>query len=184
MTRVGVPVEGAAGVGVAMSKFAVPRRRPDVVRRPRLNSLLDAAIGSKGSLIAAPAGYGKTTLVVDWLQTFDFASVWLSLDEWDANLPAFARSLASAVGARFDTEVPLGDERFWQPRTVGTVFVKEDLRRGWAGWPHYTAIIVENRSKQRYAVDGWKLASGEEPEIVEAEKWYVDDTDIALKAPL
>ena len=68
--------------------------------------------------------------------------------------------------------------------TVGTVFVKEDLRRGWAGWPHYTAIIVENKSKQRYAVDGWKLASGEEPEIIEAEKWYVDDADIALKAPL
>jgi hypothetical protein len=64
---------------------------------------------------------------------------------------------------------------------VGAVFVKEDLRRGWSGWPHYAAIVVENQSKQRYAVDGWKLASGKEPEIVEAEKWYIDDADIALK---
>src|SRR5438132_14029670 len=105
MTRAGVPVEGAAGAGLAMSKLAVPRRRPDVVRRPLLNSLLEAAVVSKGSLIAAPAGYGKTTLVVDWLQTSDFATVWLSLDEWDANLPAFAHSLASAVSARFDIDV-------------------------------------------------------------------------------
>ncbi|HEY7802423.1 MAG TPA: hypothetical protein VIE40_07095, partial [Dehalococcoidia bacterium] len=54
---------------VATSKCTVPRRRADVVRRPRLNALLDAAVGTKGSLIAAPAGYGKTTLVVDWLQS-------------------------------------------------------------------------------------------------------------------
>jgi hypothetical protein len=47
-----------------------------------------------------------------------------------------------------------------------------------------TAIIVETQSKQRYAVDGWKLASGVAPEIVEAEKWYVDDSAIALKASL
>src|SRR5207248_341639 len=139
MTRAGVPVEGAASGGVAMSKFAVPRRRPDVVRRPRLNSLLDAAIGSKGSLIAAPAGYGKTTLVVDWLQTSDFATVWLSLDEWDANLPAFARSLASAVGARFDIDVPLGDERFWQPRTVGTVFVNTLGRQD-----EYSVLVLDD----------------------------------------
>ena len=68
--------------------------------------------------------------------------------------------------------------------TVGAIFVKEDLRRGWDGWPHYAAIVVENQTKQRYAVDGWKLASGIEPEIVEAEKWYIDDADIALKTML
>ena len=37
--------------GVATSKFAVPRRRPDIVRRPRLNALLDLAVGAKGTLI-------------------------------------------------------------------------------------------------------------------------------------
>lgn len=67
--------------------------------------------------------------------------------------------------------------------TVGTVFVKEDWRLGWSGWPHYAAIIIDKQSQQRFAVDGWKLASGEEPEIVETEKWYIDDADIALKVP-
>jgi ATP/maltotriose-dependent transcriptional regulator MalT/DNA-binding SARP family transcriptional activator len=109
--------------GVATSKFAVPRRRPDVVRRHRLNALLDMAVGGKGTLIAAPAGYGKTTLAVDWIETTDFAPVWVSLDPWDAELPAFARAMAASIRLRFDCDVPLGDERFWQPRTVSTVIL-------------------------------------------------------------
>ncbi len=113
---------GSAG-GVATSKFAVPRRRDDIVRRPRLNAFIDAAVGGKGVLIAAPAGYGKTTLVVDWLSTSDFAAVWVSLDAWDAELPAFTRAVAAAIRLRFDIDVPLGDERFWQPRTVATVLI-------------------------------------------------------------
>lgn len=111
------------GGGVATSKFAVPRRRADVVRRPRLNALIDSAIGGKGILIAAPAGYGKTTLAVDWLQTSDFSTVWLSLDAWDAELPAFARALASAILARLSVDAQLGDPRFWQPRTVSTALI-------------------------------------------------------------
>jgi ATP/maltotriose-dependent transcriptional regulator MalT/DNA-binding SARP family transcriptional activator len=113
----------SSGGGVATSKFAVPRRRPDIVRRPRLNGLIDASVGGKGTLIAAPAGYGKTTLVVDWLQTSDFETVWLSLDSWDDDLAALARALAEAIRLRFRHEVPLGDERFWQPRTVASVLV-------------------------------------------------------------
>jgi hypothetical protein len=61
---------------------------------------------------------------------------------------------------------------------VGDVFIKEDITRGFSGWTHYAAVISDVRSGQRYAVDGWKLASGIAPEIVEVEKWYIDDKDI------
>ncbi len=108
---------------IATSKFAVPRRRQDVVRRPRLNAQIDAAIGGKGILIAAPAGYGKTTLAVDWLQSSDFATVWLSLDGWDDELAVFTRALAAAIRDRFDADVPLGDERFWNPRSIATALI-------------------------------------------------------------
>jgi LuxR family maltose regulon positive regulatory protein len=117
----------------------VPRRRADVVRRPRLNAFLDASVGIRGSLIAAPAGYGKTTLVVDWLQTSDFASIWLSLDTWDAELPAFARALSEAVARRLGTDVALGDERFWQPRTVGTVLVNAV-----AAYDDYAVLVLDD----------------------------------------
>jgi hypothetical protein len=66
--------------------------------------------------------------------------------------------------------------------SVGSVFVKEDYRRGMSGWTHYAAILVETKSKQRFAVDGWLLASGQPPEIVETEKWYIDDSDILFGA--
>ncbi len=130
---------GWGGAEVATSKFAVPRRRADVVRRPRLNAFLDASVGIRGSLIAAPAGYGKTTLAVDWLQTSDFASIWLSLDTWDAELPAFARALSQAVALRLGTEVALGDERFWQPRTVGTVLVNAI-----AAYDDYAVLVLDD----------------------------------------
>jgi hypothetical protein len=64
--------------------------------------------------------------------------------------------------------------------TVGPVFAKEDLRRGISGWLHFAAILIENKSKQEYAVDGWLLASGKPPEIVEREKWYIDDSSIVF----
>jgi hypothetical protein len=64
--------------------------------------------------------------------------------------------------------------------SVGAVFAKEDLRRGISGWLHFAAILIENKSKQKYAVDGWLLASGQPPEIVEAEKWYIDDSNIVF----
>ncbi|MBF6598986.1 MAG: tetratricopeptide repeat protein [Dehalococcoidia bacterium] len=118
------PARIAAGaLSVATSKTAVPRRRPDVVRRPRLNALLDAAIGAKGTLLAAPAGYGKTTLVVDWLQSVDFGVAWLALDEWDGDLPAGTRGLAQAIDAGLGVELALGDERFWQPRSIATTMI-------------------------------------------------------------
>ena len=59
--------------------------------------------------------------------------------------------------------------------TVGTPFAKENLLRGIAGWPHWTAILRENTNGQRWAVDSWIFANGENPAIVEAEKWYISD---------
>jgi hypothetical protein len=68
--------------------------------------------------------------------------------------------------------------------SVGSVYVKEDIRKGLSGWTHYAAVIVENQTKQKCAVDGWQLPSGKEPEIVEVQKWYIDDSEIAVKTSL
>ncbi len=64
--------------------------------------------------------------------------------------------------------------------SVGGVFVKEDYRRGLSGWTHYAGILIEKGSNQKYAVDGWLLASGKPPEITAVEKWYIDDGDIVF----
>jgi hypothetical protein len=59
----------------------------------RLNTGLD----KKLTLIAAPAGFGKTTLVVDWIKQIDLPAAWLSLNEADNNLPRFLIYLAAAL---------------------------------------------------------------------------------------
>jgi hypothetical protein len=57
--------------------------------------------------------------------------------------------------------------------TVGTPFSKENLLRGVAGWPHWTAVLKESSNGQRWAVDSWIFGNGENPAIVEAENWYI-----------
>ena len=59
--------------------------------------------------------------------------------------------------------------------TVGTPFAKENYLRGISGWTHWTAVLVENTGGQRWAVDSWIYANGENPAIVMAEEWYIED---------
>jgi LuxR family maltose regulon positive regulatory protein len=68
------------------TKFYVPRPRHGLVLRPRLSERLDRGTTSKLMLVSAPAGFGKTTLVAEWLAAGPAApagerlAAWLSLD--------------------------------------------------------------------------------------------------------
>jgi LuxR family transcriptional regulator, maltose regulon positive regulatory protein len=81
------------------SKLNIPPHRPSLVPRPRLFKLLDEGLHAKRrlTLISAPAGFGKTTLVVDWLQQVDFQAAWLSLDEADNDLARFLAYLVASL---------------------------------------------------------------------------------------
>ena len=59
---------------------------------------------------------------------------------------------------------------------VGTPFSKGNvLIGGIANWPHWTAVLLENGNGQKWAVDSWIYANGENPAVVEAENWYIKD---------
>ncbi len=58
--------------------------------------------------------------------------------------------------------------------TIGTPFAKDDYTRGVSGWTHWTAVLKETSNGQRWAVDSWIYANGENPAVVEVEKWYID----------
>ncbi|MGD9784697.1 MAG: hypothetical protein AB7E80_01470 [Hyphomicrobiaceae bacterium] len=58
---------------------------------------------------------------------------------------------------------------------VGTPFAKDDYTRGVAGWTHWTAVLQDKTDGKKYAVDSWIYANGENPAIVEADKWYIAD---------
>ncbi|MGD8406406.1 MAG: LuxR C-terminal-related transcriptional regulator [Anaerolineales bacterium] len=73
------------------TKFHTPLWRPDGVIRPRLLDQLQTGLKEqrKLTLVAAPAGYGKTTLITSWLHSFSESTrnIWLSLEKSD-NEPA------------------------------------------------------------------------------------------------
>lgn len=84
---------------VLQTRIKVPPVRPRRVARPGLVIRMNQGLQNKLLLIAAPAGYGKTTLVVDWLAQLppDFACAWLSLDEGDNDGRRFLNYLIAAL---------------------------------------------------------------------------------------
>jgi LuxR family maltose regulon positive regulatory protein len=81
------------------TKFHLPPARLDRVPRPRLVEALNNALrlGHSLILVAAPAGFGKTTLVADWLRHTDQAAAWLSLDKDDNDPALFWRYVVAAL---------------------------------------------------------------------------------------
>lgn len=84
-----------------LPKLVPPRRRADTVRRDRLHALLDEALEYDVTLLTAPAGYGKSTLVVDWASGAALTVAWLSLDEQDADPLVLVADLAGSVRQAF-----------------------------------------------------------------------------------
>src|SRR5512139_974302 len=79
------------------TKLYVPPPCPALVKRPRLTLDLSKALTRRLTLLSAPAGYGKTTLVSSWLREADIASTWLSLDEGDNDPIRFLQYFLSAL---------------------------------------------------------------------------------------
>ncbi|HEV2931714.1 MAG TPA: BTAD domain-containing putative transcriptional regulator, partial [Streptosporangiaceae bacterium] len=93
------------------TKLYVPRSRRGLVPRPQLSERLDRGTASKLTLVSAPAGFGKTTLLTEWLAAGPDApagerlAAWLSLDRADNDPASFwtyviaaLRTVASGVG--------------------------------------------------------------------------------------
>ncbi len=78
------------------TKFHIPPPRPGTVIRRRLTERLSKGMYRKLTLIAAPAGYGKTTLVCDWLADCGRPAAWLSLEVEDREITRFLTYLISA----------------------------------------------------------------------------------------
>ncbi len=74
-------------VELLSTKLFIPRPRSDRVSRPRLIERLNAGLDRKITLITAPAGFGKTTLLSEWIPHSPRPVAWFSLDEGD-NSPA------------------------------------------------------------------------------------------------
>ncbi len=79
------------------TKLYVPRLRPSLVPRPHLIKKLNTGLHRKLTLISAPAGFGKTTLVSEWIAEGERPFSWLSLDARDSELTRFLTYLIAAL---------------------------------------------------------------------------------------
>ena len=92
----------AAASPLLETKLYVPRRRPSLVPRPRLIQRLDRGVERSLTLVSAPAGFGKTTLLADWAAgaaAGERPAAWLSLDQGDNNLERFWTYVITALRA-------------------------------------------------------------------------------------
>lgn len=72
-----------------------------IIARFQLFAQLDNSLNTPLTLISAPAGYGKTTLVAHWLEQQKHQNAWLSLDPQDNDLQLFVEYFVSAVQTQF-----------------------------------------------------------------------------------
>jgi LuxR family maltose regulon positive regulatory protein len=81
------------------TKLYFPQARTKLVSRPRLIEQLSTGLRKPLTLISAPAGYGKTTLLSDWRARFgrEYPLAWLSLDPDDNNLARFLTYVSAAL---------------------------------------------------------------------------------------
>ena len=97
------------------TKLISPPNSVFIVPRPRLFARLEEAAVGKLTVVTAPAGYGKTTLVTNWLESppdTDAKTAWLLLDEYDDELLRFMRyfmaalqKLVPAIGASLEASL-------------------------------------------------------------------------------
>ncbi len=81
------------------TKLYIPRLRPSLVPRPHLIQKLNQGLHlqRKLTLISAPAGFGKTTLVSEWIDGGGRPFAWVSLDERDGDLSHFLTYFVAAL---------------------------------------------------------------------------------------
>src|SRR5215216_5902942 len=88
---------------ILATKLHIPPLRSKVVPRPHLIDRLNDGLrrgqgfGHKLTLVSAPAGFGKTTIVSEWLASNRHPVAWLSLDEGDNDLKRFLAYLVAAL---------------------------------------------------------------------------------------
>ncbi|HEY0510735.1 MAG TPA: LuxR C-terminal-related transcriptional regulator [Thermoanaerobaculia bacterium] len=79
------------------TKLFIPAPRPNRVPRPRLTARLEAGAAGPLTLVSAPAGFGKSTLLSEWIHAGGRPVAWVSLDEGDNDPVRFLRYAVTAL---------------------------------------------------------------------------------------
>jgi LuxR family transcriptional regulator, maltose regulon positive regulatory protein len=86
---------------ITRTRIAIPRKRTDLISRQRLLDALDELLDKKVIIIAAPAGYGKTSLLIDLADDLALPVCWYSLDVLDQNISRFLEYFVASIQIKF-----------------------------------------------------------------------------------
>jgi LuxR family maltose regulon positive regulatory protein len=89
------------------TKISIPRLPGEFVYRPRLTERIHQGVKGSLTLLAAPAGFGKTNLLIEWAKETTLPVAWLTVDSDDNDISRFIRYV---IGALQTLEPGLGEE--------------------------------------------------------------------------
>ena len=132
------------------TKLFAPPRRPQLVARPRLVEQLDSTLEASHrlTLVSAPAGFGKTTVLGDWLAHLDQHQMhprvgWLSLDEGDNDLTRLFTHLVAALrGAGLDIDTGVVESLQTASTSAALTALVNDVTRAGEHAPGTQWILV------------------------------------------
>jgi LuxR family maltose regulon positive regulatory protein len=128
------------------TKLHIPAIHQDIVSRPRLLQRLDSGVNGKLTLISATAGFGKSTLLSNWVQQTKAHTriAWLSLEEGDNDLSRF---LIYFVAALQTIEINIGQGvlvALHSPGVVNVEVVLTTLINDIAELPEYVVLVLDD----------------------------------------
>ena len=151
-------------IPILATKLYIPQPRPKVVLRPQLIERLNEGLaqGRKLTLVSAAAGFGKTTLVSEWVAGCGRPVAWLSLDEGDndparflAYLIAALQTLAVSKGEGLAAKIGVGTLAMLQsPQPPPTEAMLTALLNEIAAFPdHFLLVLDDYHVIEAQAVD-------------------------------
>jgi len=109
------------------TKLHRPRLADDVITRSHLLERLNRGFNRRATLISAPAGFGKTTLLVQWLDQAPYQAAWLSLDGGDNDLVVFLSYFIAAIQNLFPEACSTTHSLLAAPQTPPLDYLTTDL---------------------------------------------------------
>ncbi|MAU12924.1 MAG: helix-turn-helix transcriptional regulator [Anaerolineaceae bacterium] len=129
---------------ILATKLYIPVPRPGSVVRSRLIDRLNMGLHGKLALISAPAGFGKTTLVTEWIASDERKTAWLSLDDSDSDPVRFMTHFIAAlqtIKPLIGTELI---EQLYSPQPPSINSLMTPLLNELAMIPHEFVLVLDD----------------------------------------